>query len=69
MKITLTDKDGIRFDVDTTVIQTVVFGKDKTEIKLTTGGELTCKENADAFLRKVGESIQDFFGGKNDNAI
>lgn len=69
MIITLTDKDGIRFDVDTAVIQTVVFGKERTEIKLTTGKELTCKENADAFLRKVGESVKDFFGGKNDNAI
>ena len=64
MKITLTDKDGIRFDVDTAVIQTVVFGKERTEIKLTTGEELICKENADAFLRKVGESVKDFFGGK-----
>lgn len=64
MKITLTDKGGIRFDVDTAAIQTVVFGKERTEIKLTTGEELTCKENADAFLRKVGESVKDFFGGK-----
>lgn len=64
MKITLTDKDGIRFNIDTALIQTVVFGKERTEIKLTTGEELTCKENADAFLRKVGESVKDFFGGK-----
>jgi hypothetical protein len=64
MKITLTDIDNVKFDIDTAVIQTVVFGKERTEIKLTTGEELTCKENADAFLRKVGESVKDFFGGK-----
>jgi hypothetical protein len=64
MKITLTDIDSVKFDIDTAVIQTVVFGKERTEMKLTTGEKLTCKENADDFLRKVGESVKDFFGGK-----
>jgi uncharacterized protein YlzI (FlbEa/FlbD family) len=62
MIITLTDKDGISFSVDTDHITSVCF-KDGCTISLDTGERIPCRETAQEYLAKVGESYAAFFGG------
>lgn len=46
MIITLTDKDGIRFDVNAFTIDEVHGSPLGTELKMTTGETIICKESA-----------------------
>ena len=46
MIITLTDKDGIRFDVNTLAIDEVHGSPGGTELIMSTGETITCKESA-----------------------
>lgn len=52
MMITVTDPDGIEYDVDVELIELVNFGE-VTEIFMQTGENLHCIENYKQFCRKV----------------
>lgn len=52
MMITVTDPDGIEYDVDVDLINSVNFGE-VTEIFMQTGENLHCIENYKQFCRKV----------------
>lgn len=52
MMITVTDPDGIEYDVDVDLIDSVNFGE-VTEIFMRTGEILHCIENYKQFCRKV----------------
>lgn len=52
MKITLTDRDGIQFDVDTEFI-TEVNGSDRADIILATGEKVKCEESALAIMQML----------------
>ena len=63
MIITLTDAtSGIKFEIDTNLISSCTFGK-VTEIELTTGEKIFCRESSSEYLAAVGESVKAFFGG------
>lgn len=46
MKITLTDRDGVKFDVDVCLIQSIREKIGGAKITLDTGEVLRCKESA-----------------------
>lgn len=59
MMITVTDPDGIEYDVDVELIESVNFGK-VTEIFMHTGEILHCIETYKQFCRKV---VMQYVGG------
>lgn len=60
MIITLTDKDGIRFDVNTLAIEEVHGSPCGTELIMSTGETITCKESASKVMSMI---VQSKFGG------
>lgn len=60
MIITLTDKDGIRFDVNTLTIDEVHGSPGGTELILSTGETITCKESASKVMQMI---VSAQFGG------
>lgn len=60
MIITLTDKDGIRFDVNTLAIEEVRGSPCGTELILSTGETITCKESASKVMQMI---VSAQFGG------
>lgn len=60
MIITLTDKDGIRFDVNTLVVDEVYGSPSGTKLKLSTGETITCKESASKVMQMI---VAAQFGG------
>ena len=63
MKITLTDPDGIKFDVETNVIDEVNGGP-VTEIVLMSKERLQCRESASFVMTRI---IASKFGGRYDD--
>ena len=61
MIITLTDKDGIRFDINTLIIDEVHGSSNGTEIILSTGETVWCKESASKVMSMI---VQAKFGGR-----
>jgi uncharacterized protein YlzI (FlbEa/FlbD family) len=60
MTITLTDKDGIRFDVNTLTINEVHGSPLGTELILSTGETIRCMESASKVMQMI---ISAQFGG------
>ena len=60
MTITLTDKDGIRFDVNTFTIDEVHGSPNGTELILSTGETIRCKESASKVMQII---VAAKFGG------
>lgn len=60
MIITLTDKDGIRFDVNTMAIDEVHGSPGGTELILSTGETICCKESASKVMQMI---VAAQFGG------
>lgn len=60
MTITLTDKDGIRFDVNTLTINEVHGSPLGTELILSTGETIRCKESASKVMQMI---VSAQFGG------
>ena len=60
MIITLTDKDGIRFDVNTFTIDEVHGSPGGTELILSTGETIRCKESASKVMSLI---VSAQFGG------
>ena len=60
MIITLTDKDGIRFDVNTMAIDEVRGSLGGTELILSTGETIRCKESASKVMSMI---VAAQFGG------
>lgn len=60
MKITLTDKDGIRFDVNTLAIEEVHGSPLGTELIMSTGETIYCKESASKVMQMI---VAAQFGG------
>ena len=60
MIITLTDKDGIRFDVNTLAINEVHGSSGGTELILSTGETIICKESASKVMQMI---VSAKFGG------
>ena len=60
MIITLTDKDGIRFDVNTFTIDEVHGSPGGTELILSTGETICCKESASKVMSLI---VSAQFGG------
>ena len=60
MIITLTDKDGILFDVNTLAIDEVHGSPSGTELILSTGETITCKESASKVMQMI---VSSQFGG------
>ena len=60
MIITLTDKDGIRFDVNTFTIDEVHGSPGGTELILSTGETIICKESASKVMSLI---VAAQFGG------
>ena len=60
MIITLTDKDGIRFDVNTLVVDEVYGSPSGTKLKLSTGETISCKESASKVMSLI---VKGKFGG------
>lgn len=60
MIITLTDKDGIRFDVNTLAVEEVHGSPRGTELIMSTGETITCKESASKVMSMI---VQAKFGG------
>ncbi len=60
MIITLTDKDGIRFDVNTFAIDEVHGSPNGTELILSTGETIRCKESASKVMQMI---VSAQFGG------
>lgn len=61
MKITLTDRDGIRFDIDTILIEEVHGSANGTEVILSTGEAILCKESASLVMKMC---VDAKFGGR-----
>ena len=61
MIITLTDKDGIRFDVNTFTIDEVHGSPNGTELILSTGETICCKESASKVMQMI---VAAKFGGE-----
>ena len=60
MMITLTDLSGIRFNIDTSIIDEV-HGEVRAELILSTGEKLQCQENALTVMQYIVTSK--FIGG------
>lgn len=60
MIITLTDKDGIQFTVNTLAIDEVHGSPCGTELILSTGETITCKESASKVMQMI---VSAQFGG------
>lgn len=60
MIITLTDKDGVRFDVNAFTINEVHGSPGGTELILSTGETITCKESASKVMQMI---VAAQFGG------
>jgi uncharacterized protein YlzI (FlbEa/FlbD family) len=60
MIITLTDKDGIQFTVNTLVINEVHGSPGGTELILSGGEKITCKESASKVMQMI---VAAEFGG------
>lgn len=60
MIITLTDKDGICFDVNTFAIDEVHGSPNGTELILSTGETIRCKESASKVMQMI---VAAQFGG------
>lgn len=60
MIITLTDKDGICFDVNTLAIEEVHGSPNGTELILSTGETICCKESASKVMQMI---VSAQFGG------
>lgn len=58
MKITLTDPDGIKFEIESFLINKVNSGS-PTEILLDTGEKLYCKEDITVVMKKA---VMHYFG-------
>ena len=63
MKITLTDPDGVKFELETLLIDEVNGGI-FTDIVLTTKEHVQCKESASFVMARI---IASKFGGKYDD--
>lgn len=61
MIITLTDKDGINFDLNTLLIEEVHGSPLGTEVILSTGETVHCKESASMVMNMI---VQASFGGR-----
>ena len=61
MIITLTDKDGIQFTVNTLAIDEVYGSPSGTKLKLSTGETITCKESASKVMQMI---VAAQFGGE-----
>lgn len=59
MIITLTDPDGVRFQLDTVLIDQVTSGS-PTQIKLVTGEAVSCLED---IVTVMHAAVQGYFGG------
>lgn len=66
MIITLTDKDGIRFNINTLIIDEVHGSSNGTEIILSTGETVRCKESASKVMSMI---VQAKFGGMYEQEI
>jgi uncharacterized protein YlzI (FlbEa/FlbD family) len=60
MIITLTDKDGIQFTVNTLAIDEVHGSPCGTELIMSTGETITCKESASKVMQMI---VSSQFGG------
>lgn len=60
MIITLTDKDGIKYDINTLLIEEVHGSPLGTELILSTGETLRCKESASMVMSMI---VAAKFGG------
>ena len=60
MIITLTDKDGIRFDVNTLAVEEVHGSPLGTELIMATGETIICKESASKVMSLI---VKAKFGG------
>ena len=60
MIITLTDKDGIQFTVNTLAIDEVHGSQCGTELIMSTGETITCKESASKVMQMI---VAAQFGG------
>lgn len=60
MIITLTDKDGVQFNVNTLSIDEVHGSPSGTELILSTGETITCKESASKVMQMI---VSAKFGG------
>jgi len=60
MIITLTDKDGIRFDVNTLAVEEVHGSLLGTELIMATGETIRCKESASKVMSLI---VKAKFGG------
>ena len=60
MIITLTDKDGIQFTVNTLAIEEVHGSPSGTVLILSTGETITCKESASKVMQMI---VSSQFGG------
>ena len=60
MTITLTDRDGVRFDVDTRLIDEVNSSPKGTEIVLGDGERISCTESALYVMQSI---VRSEYGG------
>jgi phosphotransferase system HPr-like phosphotransfer protein len=61
MSITLTDKDGIQFNIQSSIIVGIIGTPTGTEVQLCTGETILCKEDAVSIMSTLIKAK--FFGG------